>query len=139
MEPVTALGVAAASAQFVEQSLKIVSLIGEIRDRVKKTPQYIEEHRQTLESFTLLVKRTMEVDSQGFDTPETKRILNECLAQVEALKKVLEHINFKAQDSLGRKTWQSIVGMKHEKELRGLFGALERNLPKLIGHGLLDV
>lgn len=118
------VGILAASGQFLEQSIKIISISRKLYQNIQETPKDVQAWRQEIEHLQQLVI-TIE-ESPALQVDELKPILDQCQATSDALLEILGQIDFNKTDSVGRKTWKAVGGLTREAEIQDLFGQIER-------------
>ncbi|KAM0194347.1 hypothetical protein ACHAPI_007108 [Fusarium lateritium] len=118
------VGIIAASGQFVEQSIKIVKLTKQLRDKFKGAPEELEDWRDELESLQRIVDKIHK--TPALNTENLERIATQCKLISDKLLDLFCNIDFKESDSLAHKSWRVVVSLAKEEEIRDLFTKLER-------------
>ncbi|KAF4976377.1 hypothetical protein FZEAL_6953 [Fusarium zealandicum] len=120
------LSTAAATAQFIGQSIKIGLLCKRIYDKVQGGPKELQGWRDELEGLQDIVERVQR-------SPELKAdrkigdVIQNCTAVGNDLGAIFDHLTLDPTvDSIGWRTWKAIGGLAREPEIRDLFARLER-------------
>lgn len=133
MDPVTALGAAAAAAQFTGVAIKAIKLTKDICSGVKDAPESIKRHVDQLETLSNTAARVRDNSTLAADAA-TGAILNECTATVEAVTSLLESVKSSDGDNLAQRGWKAVVGMSREQDIIRLLDDLERTKASLLLH-----
>ncbi|KAK3352520.1 hypothetical protein B0T25DRAFT_542167 [Lasiosphaeria hispida] len=132
MSGVEVIGIVAAAGQFIEQTVKVVQLVQEVRRKSRDAPAEIQQWIQeieTLKDIATEVQRTA-----ALQTPQIEGILRRCDDRSRSLCTILDTISCEADANFGKKTWAAINGVAQEGSIRALFGDLEREKSSLITH-----
>ncbi|KAI6754076.1 hypothetical protein HG530_013252, partial [Fusarium avenaceum] len=119
-----AVGIIAASGQFVEQSIKIFKLAKKVQSKFTDAPNELEDWRNELESLRRIVDEILK--TPALHTDNLERIVTECKYVSEKLQDLFCNIDFKESDSFAHKSWRVVVSLAKEEEIRELFNKLER-------------
>lgn len=119
-----AVGIIAASGQFVEQSIKIFKLAKKVQNKFVDAPDELEDWRNELESLQQIVDRILK--TPALHTDNLERIVTECKRVSEKLLDLFCNIDFNESDSFAHKSWRVVVSLAKEEEIRELFNKLER-------------
>ncbi|KAF6809502.1 ankyrin repeat protein [Colletotrichum plurivorum] len=133
MDPVTALGAAAAAAQFTGVAIKAIKLIKDICSGVKDAPEAIKRHVGQLETLNDTATRVKDNSTLAAD-PATEAILRECTATAAAVASLLEGLRSSDGDNLAKRGWKAVVGMSREQDIVRLLDDLERSRASLLVH-----
>ncbi|KIL90704.1 hypothetical protein FAVG1_06440 [Fusarium avenaceum] len=119
-----AVGIIAASGQFVEQSIKIFKLAKKVQNKFVDAPDELEDWRNELESLQQIVDRILK--TPALHTDNLERIVTECKRVSEKLLDIFSNIDFNESDSFAHKSWRVVVSLAKEEEICELFNKLER-------------
>ena len=129
MAGVEVIGIVAAAGQFIEQTVKVVRLVQEVRSKSRNAPAEIQQWIQeieTLKDIAITVQRTAVLQ-----TPQIEAILQCCGDRSRSLCAILDTISCDEDATFGKKTWSAICGVAQEGKIRALFGDLEREKSSL--------
>ncbi|KAF6809666.1 hypothetical protein CMUS01_13640 [Colletotrichum musicola] len=133
MDPVTALGAAAAAAQFTGVAIKTIKLIKDICSGVKDAPEAIKRHIRQLETLNDTAAKVRDNSALAAD-PATEAILKECTVTVDAVASLLDGVKSSDGDNLAKRGWKAVVGMSQEQDIGRLLDDLERSKASLLVH-----
>jgi superfamily I DNA and/or RNA helicase len=119
-----AIGIIAASGQFVEQSIKIFKLSKRVQNKFVDAPDELEDWRNELESLQRIVDRILK--TPALHTDNLEHIVTQCKRISEKLLDLFCNIDFEESDSFALKSWRVAVSLAKEEEIRELFTKLER-------------
>lgn len=120
MEAVAAVGVAAAAVQFLDYSVKILTLCKEIRDSPSGSTKANEELKTSINKLTAMQKDLRKGSSTTSSTyRQLIRAVQDCAVVAAELLQLLEHIRDQSRMSAGvmRAAWQA---MKKRKTIERL-------------------
>ncbi|EPE05618.1 ankyrin repeat protein [Ophiostoma piceae UAMH 11346] len=113
MDPVTALGAAAAAAQFAELTFKGLKLAVEVASRIRSPPPYIQAAIQQLEML-----QTIQKDIEASTTSQNViDASSRCDESVKALIVTLQKIDRSPVDGNGRIILKAVSSMRYENEI----------------------
>jgi dGTP triphosphohydrolase len=119
-----AIGIIAASGQFVEHSIKILKLSKKIQNKFADAPEELEDWRNELESLQRIVDKILK--TPVLHTDNLKRIVTQCKRISDKLLDLFCNVDFKKWDSFAHKSWRVAVSLAKEEKIRELFNRLER-------------
>ncbi|KAG5657042.1 hypothetical protein KAF25_011211 [Fusarium avenaceum] len=119
-----AVGIIAASGQFVEQSIKIFKLAKKVQNKFVDAPDELEDWRNELETLQRIVDEI--IKTPALHTDNLERIVTECKRVGEKLLDLFCNIDFKESDSFAHKSWRVAVSLAKEEKIHELFNSLER-------------
>ena len=127
-----AVGLVAASGQFIEQSIKIIKLSKALYDKVQGAPSELQSWRQKLEELRGLVRKIKQ--SPALPNADIEAAIVRCKDLCNNLNTIFDKLDFKETDPIGRKTWKAIGGLAKEQEIRDLFQQIEKVKSSLTVH-----
>ncbi|KKP07353.1 ankyrin repeat domain-containing protein 52 [Trichoderma harzianum] len=111
------IGVVAAAEQFAEVVFKTVKLVKSVADQIQDGPGQIQQNIQRLESLASLAK----------EIQNTKSLQTEDID-------LLQKISFDCHESIQKKTWRAISGLKQQTNISKLFDDLDHEYNSLNTH-----
>jgi hypothetical protein len=124
MDPVSVLGAAAASSQFVAQGIGLVKFLWELYSQMNNSPESIRRPIVQIEQLLSLSKLFLESESLQIDSVAC--ILGTCILRAQEFHALLKRVSI--SDNYGRlkqlRTAFKTVMM--EKDIVKLFESLER-------------
>lgn len=126
------IGVVAAAEQFAEVVFKTIKLVKSVADQVQDGPGQIQQNIQRLESLASLAKEIQ--DTKSLQTEDIGKILTRCQCYVQSLQDLLQKISFGCHDSIQKKTWRAISGLKQQTNISKLFNDLDHEYNSLNTH-----
>jgi len=132
MSGVEIIGIVAAAGQFIEQTVKVVQLVQEVRNKSRNAPAEAQQWIQEIETLRDLATRVQM--TTALQTPHIEDILRRCDDHSRNLCTILDTISCEADANLGKKTWAAISGVAQEGKIKALFDNLEREKSSLIAH-----
>ncbi|KAI3325792.1 hypothetical protein HD806DRAFT_457084 [Xylariaceae sp. AK1471] len=132
MDPVSAVGLAAATAQFIGIGIKATALCLQIRDNVGSATKFNEE----LEELTREVKQSRQALRAGVSNQAPRRITElaiKCEKSTDELLKLLEHVRGAGENiSTARKVFRAMKERKTVEKLQNSLQEKERLLGSLL-------
>ncbi|KAJ3536196.1 hypothetical protein NM208_g6829 [Fusarium decemcellulare] len=119
------LAIATATAQFLEQSIKVGRLCKKIYDKVKDGPEEILSWKRELDGLQSLAERIQNSHTLRTNV-QISETIRSCIVTSDELLAIFGRFDFGHEDSVGRKTWKAIGGLANESEIRELFSRIER-------------
>lgn len=96
------VGLVAAAGQFIEQTVKIVQLVQEVRSKSRNAPAETQKWIQQIEALEYLARKVQ--GTAALQTSEIGAILGRCDSHSRDLCTVLGDISCEADASFGKKT-----------------------------------
>lgn len=121
MEAVAAVGVAAAAVQFLDYSIKTLTLCKEIRDSPSGSTKANEELTVSINKLTAMQKDLRKNSNAASSTyRQLIRAVQDCAAVSTELLQLLEHIRDRSRKSAGvmRAAWQAMKKRKTVERLQ---------------------
>ena len=121
MEAVAAVGVAAAAVQFLDYSIKILTLCKEIRDSPSGSTKANEELTTSINKLTAMQKDLRKNSNAASSTyRQLIRAVQDCAVVSTELLQLLEHIRDQSRKSAGvmRAAWQAMRKRKTVERLQ---------------------
>lgn len=118
------VGIVAASGQFLEQTIKIISFIKTARQKYKGAPDELDTWRRNMEILQSLVQDVQ--DTPALQVPAIEPIIVECLSLSNRLSEMLDSLDFETTDPRLKKLSKTIKGMVKEKEICSLVQQIEQ-------------
>lgn len=126
MEPVTALGIAAAAAQFIDFGLKTLALCKQIRDSETNTTEYQTELQRSLNRLNG-IKKAVKVDKYPSDTSRAlKQTVQDCSSAADDLQNLLSEIQNVAKKKPFGVPRAAMRFLKDQKKIEKLQNKLEK-------------
>lgn len=132
MSGVEVISLVAAAGQFIEQTVKIVQLIKEVRGKWRNAPAETQQWIQEIETLKDIAGKVQQISA--LQTPEVAAILLRCEERSRCLHTLLSAISCEADANLGKKMWAAIIGVAQEGEIKAIFEDLEREKSSLIAN-----
>lgn len=132
MSGIEIIGVVAAAEQFAEVVFKTIKLVKSVTDQIQDAPDQIRQNIGRLESLASLAKQIQNTES--LQTEDVYKILTRCECHVQSLQDLLQKISFNGHDSIQKKTWRAISGLKEEANISKLFNDLDHEYNLLNTH-----
>jgi hypothetical protein len=123
IDPLTALGAAAAAAQLAEQAGSLVKLVSDLYDKLKEAPELTRTrlvHIEQLQSVSDLIEKT-----ESLQTAQVQAILIACLRTTRDLSEILKKISVEERGFLKR-TLQSVKIVYQEEKVVILLDRIEK-------------
>ncbi|KAL7783921.1 ankyrin repeat-containing domain protein [Trichoderma afarasin] len=124
MSGIEIIGVVAAAEQFAEVVFKTIKLAKSVANQIQDGPGQIQQNIERLESLASLAKRIQ--NTKSLQTEDVDKILIRCECHMQSLQDLLQKISFESHDSMKKKTWRAIIGLKEEGDISKLFGILDQ-------------
>lgn len=124
MSGIEIIGVVAAAEQFAEVVFKTIKLVKSVTDQIQNAPDQMRQKIRRLESLASLAKQIQ--NTKALQTEDVDKILKRCECHVQSLQDLLKKISFESHDSMIKKTWRAIIGLKEETDISKLFDILDQ-------------
>lgn len=119
MDPVSAVGLAAAIAQFVDFGTKLASRLHEFKKSTGEVPESLRSVDDQLPLLVQSLERTEALQIQDKDKKMSLgRVVDGCNAQVQALQKILDKILPSEGDSSWRKGRKALSSLNKDRDLQ---------------------
>ncbi|KAK4085044.1 uncharacterized protein Triagg1_34 [Trichoderma aggressivum f. europaeum] len=126
------IGAVAAAEQFAEVAFKTIKLIKSVADQIQDGPDQIQQKIGRLEGLASLAKQIQ--NTKSLQTEDIGKILTRCECHVQSLQNLLQKISFNRRDSIRKRTWRAISGLKQEANISNLFDDLDHEYNSLNTH-----
>ena len=129
VDPLTALGAAAATAQFAEQIVTLSFAIIEFYHKFKEAPETVRRqslHVEQIRSVCELVKQ-----NPALQTTQIGDILKECLKKLLEIKNEVDKLR-PAGVSSAEKLWKAFLAATKDKKFEKLFADFEKLKTSLV-------
>ncbi|KAF3076336.1 hypothetical protein CFAM422_001605 [Trichoderma lentiforme] len=126
------IGAVAAAEQFAEVLFKTIKLAKSVADQFQDGPNRIQQKIERLESLASLAKQIQ--NTKSLQTEDIGKILTRCEWHGQSLQDLLQKISFNCHDSIQKKTWRAIAGLKQEANISKLFDNLDHEYNSLNTH-----
>ncbi|KAL6816354.1 ankyrin repeat-containing domain protein [Trichoderma camerunense] len=126
------IGAVAAAEQFAEVLFKTIKLAKSVANQFQDGPNQIQQKIERLESLASLAKQIQNTTS--LQTEDIGKILTRCEWHVQSLQDLLQKISFNCHDSIQKKTWRAITGLKQEANISKLSDNLDHEYNSLNTH-----
>ena len=141
MDPLSAIGVAASIAQFVNLGIQVAARLKEYNaatNDVPKALQHIAAQLPLLLRSLERVKTGIEVEKVDLDTRcILKGVVAGCLQQVEKIDRIIERVLHVPGDSLVTKVQKVFVGLKNDEKILAIEKNLQTYISVLILHRVI--
>ena len=141
MDPLSAIGVAASIAQFVNLGIQVAARLKEYNaatNDVPKALQHIAAQLPLLLRSLERVKTGIEVEKVDLDTRcILKGVVAGCLQQVEKVDRIIEKVLHVQGDSLVTKVQKVFVGLKNDEKILAIEKNLQTYISVLILHRVI--
>jgi hypothetical protein len=129
-DPLSILGAAAASAQFLKQGFDLNKFLWDLYSKMKDAPESIRNQIVQIEQLIGLSRLFLE--NKSLQTDSVASILSTCLLRAQEFRNLLKKTA--ATDADGRfvRVHQSLTAVMKEKEIAAPFVKLERDKSSLI-------
>ena len=142
MDPISAIGVAASIAQFVNLGVKVATRLKEYNSAstdVPKSLQHISSQLPLLLSALDRMKTTVEVERVDLDTRcILKGVVSGCKQQVEKIDSIIDRVLHIPGDSLVTKVQKVFVGLKNDAKVLAIEKNLQTYISVLILHRVIE-
>lgn len=143
MEPLSAIGLAAAVAQFIDVGFKIGKRLTEYNkaspSEVPRSLQSIDRQLPLLINALQRVKNDVEVNKFDLDTRcILKGVISGCASLVEEVETILNKVAKQEGESLGSKLKKSFASFKHDEKILSIDKSLQTYINILILHHVID-
>ncbi|PTB53807.1 hypothetical protein M431DRAFT_6092 [Trichoderma harzianum CBS 226.95] len=132
MSGIEIISVVAAAEQFAEVVFKTIKLVKSVADQIQDGPGHIQQNIKRLQSLASLAKEIQ--NTKSLQTEDIGKILTRCECHVQSLQDLLQKISFNCHDSVQKKTWRAIAGLKQEVNVSKLFDNLDHEYNSLNTH-----
>jgi len=137
-EAAAAFGLAAAVAQFVQLSIKVVQRLDQYQRDASKLPEALQAIKERLPLIQDALSRSHAQGVSGLVGTETQSalmpILGHCSLQVQALDSLLDKILPRPQDPFWKKGIKAIASIKQEKAIQQIMSSLHEQVGILTYH-----
>ena len=142
MDPLSAIGVAASVAQFVNFGLQVAARLKEYNSATTDVPkalQHISAQLPLLIRSLERVKTGIEVQKVDLDTRcILKGVVAGCMQQVEKIDRIIEKVLHVPGDSLVSKVQKVFVGLKNDEKILAIEKNLQTYISVLILHRVVQ-
>jgi len=143
MDPVGAIGIAAAIVQFVDFSIRVVRRLDEYNsaasNEVPKSLQNISHQLPVLLNALERVKAGLEQDKVDLDTRcILKGVIAGCQGLVEEVERIIEKVLHVPGDSVATKVRKVFVSLKNDEKIFAIEKNLQTYISVLILHRVID-
>ncbi|KAL7953809.1 ankyrin repeat-containing domain protein [Trichoderma compactum] len=109
-----------------------IKLIKSVADQIQDGPDQIQQKIGRLESLASLAKQIQ--NTKSLQIEDIAKILARCECHVQSLQDLLQKISFNRRNSIRKKTWRAISGLKQEANILKLFDDLDHEYNSLNTH-----
>ncbi len=143
MEPLSAIALASAVAQFIDVGFKIGKRLAEynkaLPNEVPRSLQSINMQLPLLINSLQRVKNDIEVNKFDLDTRcILKGVISGCAILVEEIETILNKVAKQQGESLGSKLKKSFASFKHDEKILSIDKSLQTYINILILHHVID-
>ena len=143
MDPLTAIGIASAVAQFIDIGLRIGNRLAEYNkaspNEVPYSLQAINTQLPLLFNALQRVKNDVEVNKFDLDTRcILKGVISGCTSLIAEVESILNRVAKQEGESLGSKLKKSIASFKHDRKILSIDKSLQTYINVLILHHVID-
>ena len=143
MDPLSALGIAAAVAQFLDAGIKIGKRLAEYNKasphEVPRSLQSINTQLPLLLNALQRVKTDVEVDKFDLDTRcILKGVISGCIVLIEEVETILNKVAKTPGESLASKLRKTLASFKHDEKILAIDKNLQTYISVLILHHVID-
>ncbi len=142
MDPLSAIGVAASIAQFINLGIQVAARLKEYNSATSDVPkalQHISAQLPLLLRSLERVKTGIEVEKVDLDTRcILKGVVAGCMQQVEKIDRIIEKVLHVAGDSLVTKVQKVFVGLKNDEKILAIEKNLQTYISVLILHRVIQ-
>ena len=143
MDPLSAIGIASAVAQFLDVGFKIGKRLAEYNkaspNEVPRSLQSINTQLPLLVNALQRVKTDVEVNKFDFDTQcILKGVISGCVNLVEEVESILNKVAKAPGESLTSKLRKSFASFKHDEKILAIDKSLQTYINVLILHHVID-
>ncbi len=142
MDPLSAIGVAASIAQFVNLGFQVAARLKEYNAATTDVPkalQHISAQLPLLLRSLERVKTGIEVEKVDLDTRcILKGVVAGCMQQVEKIDRIIEKVLLVPGDSLVAKVQKVFVGLKNDEKILAIQKNLQTYISVLILHRVIQ-
>jgi len=130
MDPISAVGIAAASTQFAGQIITISVTVLEFYQKVKDAPEVVRQqliHVDQLSGIARLI-----IQNKALQTAAINSVLRACLILISDIQKELQKLQVDPRDHTGVKLQKSLMAAFKEKKFGKMFEELEKQKATLV-------
>ena len=142
MDPLTAIGVAASIAQFVNLGIQVTARLKEYNSATTDVPkalQHISAQLPLLVRSLERIKTEIEVEKVDLDTRcILKGVVAGCMQQVQKVDRIIEKVLHVPGDSLRNKVQKVFVGLKNDDKILAIEKNLQTYISVLILHRVIQ-
>ena len=142
MDPLTAIGVAASIAQFINLGIQVAARLKEYNSATTDVPkalQHISAQLPLLLRSLERVKTEIEVEKIDLDTRcILKGVVSGCMQQVQKVDRIIEKVLHVPGDSLRNKVQKVFVGLKNDDKILAIEKNLQTYISVLILHRVIQ-
>ena len=143
LDPVSAVGLAAAIAQFINYAVKVLKRIDDYRDNNANVPKCLSDTVAQLKLLTATLPRIKEKAESDIFNDETKQaVLGAvvgCQSQVEELLVILEQTFPHGSDSKWKRFGKALRSLKVVKRIQEIDSTLQRYIQSLTYHEAVHI
>ena len=129
-DPLTIIGATAASAQLLEQALKITQLVYGVYSDIREAPAFVADRVQHIEQLIGVAKVIQQ--SPALQNDEAVGVLKTCRDKTSRIHLKLTEALPKSSDGRWQRLKKSLAVVFQKKDLAILFDDLEREKSSLI-------
>jgi len=138
MEPVTAIGLAAAIVQFVDIGAKIVKRLSDFSNNIEEIPKAFRQIKTQLPLIIDGVRRIQDQVKSNDINPSSEEallpVLRECQEAAQRLEELLEHILPPATASFLQRRTKAIVSLRYDSKVQDIAETLANYVSVLTFH-----
>lgn len=142
MDPLSAMGVAASIAQFVNLGVQVAARLKEYNSATTEVPkalQHISAQLPLLVRSLERIKTGMEVEKVDLDTRcILKGVVSGCMRQVEKVDRIIDKVLHVPGDTLVSKVQKVFVGLKNDEKILSIEKNLQTYISVLILHRVIQ-
>ena len=142
MDPLSAMGVAASIAQFVNLGVQVAARLKEYNSATTDVPkalQHISAQLPLLVRSLERIKTGMEVEKVDLDTRcILKGVVSGCMQQVEKVDRIIDKVLHVPGDTLVSKVQKVFVGLKNDEKILAIEKNLQTYISVLILHRVIQ-
>ena len=130
MDPLSVLGAVAASAQFVEQGMKLATFLRGLYSQMKDAPESIR--RQIIQIEQLLSLSRLFLQNLSLQKDSVASILGNCILRARELEVILKDLSVTGTDGRFKRLKKKFETVMRQADIVALFDKLECDKSSLI-------
>lgn len=141
MDPVSAIGLAAAILQFIDVANKVVARLSDFGDAIEQAPRAFRQIHTELPLIIDCLRRIKVQDNEGILDTLTRNalgpVVQECYKETERLRDLLADILPSAQASSWERRVKAVKSLGSDKKVENIADALAKYVKTLTFHQVL--